>query len=113
MNACRRIAAHLLWTEQGIVRHPLVTLTPDGRVVSVETLAEPDRSPATEFYAGLLVPGFPADYRAAFAALRAGGGALTELLPRIVPARPGRIAVLSGLDYAEMRLTAQARIEVL
>ena len=66
----RRIASNLLWTPQGLVRHPLLTLGADGRVLSAECCPDPDRLAATEFYAGLLVPDFPADYRAAFDGMR-------------------------------------------
>ena len=80
----RRIASNLLWTPQGLVRHPLLTLGADGRVLSAESCPDPDRLAATEFYAGLLVPDFPADYRAAFDGMRAAALPLSELLPRIV-----------------------------
>ena len=80
----RRIASNLLWTPQGLVRHPLLTLGPDGRVLSAECCPDPDRLAATEFYAGLLVPDFPADYRAAFDGMRVAALPLSELLPRIV-----------------------------
>lgn len=53
----RRIASNLLWTPQGLIRNPLVGVAADGRILSVETCAEPDRSPGTEFYAGVLAPG--------------------------------------------------------
>ncbi|WP_295937704.1 amidohydrolase family protein [uncultured Alistipes sp.] len=53
----RRIASNLLWTPQGLVRNPLVGVAADGTVLSVETCAEPDRLPGTEFYAGVLAPG--------------------------------------------------------
>ena len=33
-------------------------MAPDGEILRVESLEEPDRSPSTEFYAGILVPGF-------------------------------------------------------
>lgn len=33
-------------------------MAPDGEILRVEALEEPDRSPSTEFYAGILVPGF-------------------------------------------------------
>ena len=80
----RRIASNLLWTPQGLVRHPLLTLGADGRVLSAECCPDPDRLAATEFYAGLLVPDFPADYRAAFDGMRVAALPLSELLPRIV-----------------------------
>ena len=113
MNRLRRIAAHRLWRPEGMVEHPLVTLSPEGRVVLVESVADPDRRAATEFYAGVLVAGFPADYRAAFAAMQARGGSLSERLPEVAPADPGRWVVISGIDYDTFRLTETARIEAL
>lgn len=109
--SARRIASNLLWTPQGLVRDPLLTLAADGRILSVTRCTAPDRLAATEFYAGLLIPGFPTDYRAAFARLcRHPETPLEELLRRIVPASPGLLVVLSGLDYPSMRLTAHAQI---
>ena len=100
----RRIASNLLWTPQGLVRHPLLTLGADGRVLSAESCPDPDRLAATEFYAGLLVPDFPADYPAALP--------LSELLPRIVTPG-GALVVISGLDYDSLRLTPQSQIRKL
>ena len=53
----RRIASNLLWTPQGLLRNPLVGVAADGRILFVGTCPEPDRSPGTEFYAGVLAPG--------------------------------------------------------
>ena len=108
----RRIASNLLWTPGGIVRNPLLTLDSGGRVVAVETCPEPDRLAATEFYAGLLVPDFPADYRAAFDGMRVAALPLSELLPRIVTPG-GALVVISGLDYDSLRLTPQSQIRKL
>ena len=106
----RRIASNLLWSPAtGLVRHPLAELSAAGRLLTVVSCPEPDRLAATEFYAGLLVAGFPAEYRAAFERLRRDGRPLPELLPDIV--RPDGILVLfAGLDYATLRLTPQATI---
>lgn len=109
----RRIASNRLWTPQGIVLHPVVTVRPDGSILRVEVCAEPDRLPATEFYAGLLVPGFPADYREAFARLRCARDPLPLTLPRFIEASGGVLAVISGIDYGSMRLTPQAQIRKL
>ena len=109
----RRIASNLLWTPEGIVRNPLLTLGPDGRVLTVESCSEPDRLAATEFYSGLLVPGFPADYRAAFERLCENSATpLPELLAQVVtPVTPGGVlVVISGLDYDSLRLTPQSQI---
>lgn len=108
----RRIASNLLWTPQGLVRHPLLTLGSDGRMLSAVSCPEPDRLAATEFYAGLLVPGFPADYRAAFDAMRAAAAPLCELLSEIVTP-DGVLVVISGLDYDSLRLTPQSQIRKL
>ena len=110
--AIPRIASNLLWTPQGLVRHPLLTLGADGRVLSAECCPDPDRLAATEFYAGLLVPDFPADYRAAFDGMRAAALPLSELLPRIVTPG-GALVVISGLDYDSLRLTPQSQIRKL
>ena len=75
----------------------------------VETCPCPDRLPETEFHAGLLVADFPPDFPEAFGRLRASSGdLLTELPHTVVPG--GVWVVLSGLDYARMRLTAASRI---
>lgn len=109
-NKNRRVAANLLWTPQGIVRDPLVTFSPEGHPLHIERCTDPDRQPATEFYAGLLVLDFPADYRTAFEALQTENAPLTELLPHCVPADGGIAVILSGLDYDRLRLTPQSRI---
>lgn len=106
----RRIASNLLWTPQEIVRTPVVTFYDGDDAFVVETSPHPDRLPETEFYAGLLVADFPTDFRAAFERLRASSGDLLSDLPHTVV--PGGIwVVLSGLDYARMRLTAESRIQ--
>ncbi len=106
----RRIASNLLWTPQGVIRHPLAVFGSDGRLLRIEPCAEPDRQPATEFHAGLLVLDFPTDYETVFSKLRAERASLSERLPHIVPAFPGCPVVLSGLDYDALRLTPQSRI---
>ena len=106
---CRRIASNRLWTPRGIVRDPLVEVAEGGRILSVRSCGEPDRPPATEFYAGLLVPGFPSDCRAVFERLRAASASLSDQLPGLVRS-DGVLVVISGLDYDTLRLTAQSRI---
>ncbi len=108
----RRIASNLLWTPQGVLRNPLAVFGLDGRLLRIEQCAEPDRQPATEFYAGLLVLDFPTDYETVFSKLRAERASLSERLPHIVPAIPGCPVVLSGLDYDMLRLTPHSRITV-
>ena len=108
----RRIASNLLWTPQGIVRHPLVTFCGPAGEFLVEQCATPDGLAATEFHAGLLVGDFPADYRAAFGRMMALGGDLATLLPQTV-VEGGVWVVISGLDYAALRLTPQSQIRLL
>lgn len=55
---CRKIASNYLWTPEGFIRYPLITVAEDGRITSVAVCDEPDRAPHTEFYAGVLTPGF-------------------------------------------------------
>ncbi len=112
MTPERRIASNLLWTPQGVLRNPLVTFSPDGRTLRVEQCADPDRQPATEFHAGLLVLDFPADYAAFFPQWCAERAPLLERLPQRVPAPQGIAVVLSGLDYDGLRLTPCSRIHV-
>ena len=105
----RRIASNLLWTPQGIVRSPVVTFYDAEDDFVVETCPCPDRLPETEFHAGLLVADFPPEFLEAFGRLRASSGdLLTELPHTVVPG--GVWVVLSGRDYARMRLTAASRI---
>lgn len=114
----RKIASNLLWLNGELLRDPIVEINAAGRPTAVGRCAEPDRQAATEFYAGLLVADFPADWRAAFGALRAAAEAdpratLRELLPQIVPAREGILAVISGLEYPSLRLTERSTIRPL
>lgn len=118
MNSCvppfRRIASNLLWTPEGIVRDPLVVFDRDGVVRFVECCADPDRQPFAEFRAGLLVPGFPREWRAAFEGMQARAATpLPELLAALVSAREGIPVVLSGLDYDALRLLPGSRIDPL
>lgn len=113
MNSCmpsrRKIASNLLWTPQGIVRNPMVTLSVGGSVCAVEVCDSPDNQPFTEFYAGLLVLDFPADYQTAFKWLRAQHQPLPELLPHLP--KGSAIVVLSGLNYTDLRLLSDSRIQ--
>lgn len=107
----RQIASNLLWTPRGFVRDPLLTLGADGSILHRASCAAPDGLPCTEFYAGILVPDFPSDYRTAFARMLARTAVpLDDLLREAVPASPGVLVVLSGLDYPSMRLTEQSQI---
>lgn len=105
----RRIASNLLWTPEGLVRRPLVLLAGDGSLLSVGSCPEPDRMAATEFYSGLLVPGFPPDFRPAFARLLATPAPLCEALSAMVVPH-GVWVVLSGLDYTTLRFTSRSAI---
>ena len=53
-----KISSNWLWTPEGFLRRPLVTLDDGGRILDVRTCDAPDREPFTEFHAGLLTPGF-------------------------------------------------------
>lgn len=113
MQPSRKIASNLLWTGSGLLRAPLLTLDTAGCILRCESCAEPDRSPLTEFYAGVLVPGFPDDYRTVFARMRADGRPLDRQLAELPPASPGCLVVVSGLDYATLRLGPRAQIRKL
>ena len=130
----RRIASNLLWTPQGLVRHPLLTLGADGRVLSAESCPDPDRLAATRTLIASLVmravrSGMPAyvlagddaegdaprtllDILASLDGMRAAALPLSELLPRIVTPG-GALVVISGLDYDSLRLTPQSQIRKL
>ena len=101
-----------MWTPQGIVRNPLLRISETGRVLSVDECPDPDREPLTEFYAGLLVADFDADYRAAFAQLCAcSGQSLAETLHTAITPGRGIVVAISGLDYDTLRPTPRTRIE--
>lgn len=117
---CRRIASNWLWTGNGFARRPLIALDATGRLAALDTCAEPDREPLTEFYAGVVVGGFPADWRTAFARLmQERRRPLAELLAEMEIPSPGQgpeegiWVVLSGLEYDPPRLSAQAAIRLL
>lgn len=115
----RRIASNLLWTGSGFERDPLVVVSAEGALLGVERCADPDRRPFTEFCPGVVVCGFPREFRAAFDRLIAcRQRPLADLLRELRLPAPdaaaasgtGCTVVLSGLDYAAMRLTGQSRI---
>jgi len=55
----RRIASHkLLLPDSTLLPSPLVTVAGDGRILSVESVADIDAMEGVEFYPGLLIPGF-------------------------------------------------------
>ena len=54
----RRIASHYLLDCGQIIKHPLVTLDEQGRVVAVEQWERLDSVASTEFYGGALCAGF-------------------------------------------------------
>lgn len=115
MPPCRKIASNLLLTAAGdLVRAPLVCLSAEGRLLAVHRTgeaAEADRSPFTEFYAGLLVPHFPADWRDRFEALRGDRTTpLPQLLAPLLLPEGGVLLLLSGLDYGRLTLTDRSVI---
>ncbi len=125
----RKIASNLLWTPQGLIRHPLVEVAPDGLILSIATCADPDRLAGTEFYAGMLVSG---DFVPYFEALHPFADIpLPDLLAKGCPSRKGEnlaslcispacagisagrrcgLAVISGLDYNRLLLTPASLI---
>lgn len=107
----RRIAAHLLWTPGGIVRHPVAEVGEHGDVRWIGSSADPDREPFTAFFAGLLVPDFPRDFRVVFARMQMQLDIpLAEALAAVVTPGCGVPVVISGLDYETLRLTPHSRI---
>lgn len=109
VHSILRIAANRLLTIDGtVIDRPLAELSPEGRIRSVVRCEEADRQPFTIFLAGLLVPDFPRDFRAAFAAV---AGDRTTPLDRLLPRERGGICVLlTGIDYRRMLLTERSRI---
>lgn len=57
VQSIRRIASNLLWTHGGFLRHPIVDLATDGRIIRVGQCEAPDSLAGVEFYAGILTPG--------------------------------------------------------
>lgn len=106
----RRIASNLLWTPGGIVRNPLLTLAPDGRVVAVESCSEPDRLAATEFYSGLARPRLPGRLPHGFRTPVPGLGDAAARTARADGDAGGVLVVISGLDYESLRLTSRSQI---
>jgi len=106
----RKIASDFLWSANGLLRHPLVEVADDGRALRISSASEPDRLAFVEFRPGLLVPDFPADFRAAFDALPPDRP-LSESLPPILAPGRGLLVVISGIDCGSLRLTPAARIE--
>ncbi len=106
----RKIASNLLWSPEGLIRNPLVTLSDTGTVLRIEVCDSPDRQPTTEFYAGVLVMRFPEDVGTIFGRLLASRP--LRPLPELLAALPtgSAIVVISGLDYPTLRLTPQATI---
>ncbi len=104
----RKIASNLFWSEGRLIRNPLLEVDVDGHLLSLTICEQPDRMAATEFYAGVIVAQFPDDYRNAFARMLAAGGTLCQLLGN-QPAGSA-LVVISGLDYASMRLTPDSQI---
>lgn len=112
MPQFRRIASNLLWTPQGLVRHPFIVLADDGSLHSVASCSEPDRVAFAEFRAGLVVLDFPMDFRGAFGRFLAGPPlSLAEWLPRVVVPGHGIPVVISGIDYSTLQAAPSARIE--
>ncbi len=54
----RRIASNLMFVGGEFISRPLVEFDPEGRILSIEHYDQVDRLPHTEFYSGIMVPGF-------------------------------------------------------
>ncbi|MFR9602592.1 MAG: amidohydrolase family protein [Rikenellaceae bacterium] len=54
----RRIASNLMFVGGEFVSRPLLTLDPEGRILSIESYDQVDRLQNTEFYSGIMTPGF-------------------------------------------------------
>lgn len=93
------------------MRHPLVELDEAGLLCAVRQTTEPDREPFTEFRAGILIAGLS---RELFEKVRHDHTTpLDRLLPPLLENPPRCVALLTGLDYAALRLTAKSRYEQL
>ena len=100
-----KIASNWLFTRDGEwLRYPLVERT-DGGAFCISLTDAPDRSPFTEFRAGVVVEGLP---REAFESVAHDYSTpLEELLPPLMVADDRSLALLSGLDYERHCLTPQ------
>ena len=97
----RRIASNLLWTPQGLLRNPLVGVAADGRILFVGTCPEPDRSPGTEFYAGVLAPGL----------VNAHCHLELSYLLGAIPERCGFAGFASAMSQVRERFSAEQRAQ--
>lgn len=100
-----KIASNWLLTHRGEwLRYPLVVGT-DGGGLRITLTDAPDRSPFTEFRPGVVVKGLT---REAFDRIACDHlTPLEELLPPLIDAENGCVAILSGLDYGRRSLTSQ------
>lgn len=107
----RYIASNYIWSrERGFERHPVATVSDEGRIVALKLLENPDREPLTEFFSGVMVEGFAADERGAFDEMMHSSERGLDLLLRRHTSACGGVVVLSGLDYEKMELTPQSQI---
>ena len=111
----RRIASNLVWSvEAGLKKNPRLTFSDEGCLLDLDFLDDPDTSPLTEFYSGLVVVDFPQAWQTAFEKLRRERSqSLLELLPQIIDPEEGILVLLSGLDYERMCLTERSEIRPL
>lgn len=107
----RKIASNLLFDGHTLHRNPLVELSDEGEVLRITTVAHPDRQPFTEFYAGMLVVGV--DPAMLPQLLSDHTTPLLDLLPPTINPARGRLMLLTGLDYAQLRFTTESRYTVL
>lgn len=112
MQRSVKIASNWLLTPTGTwVRYPIVSLSATGEVLSIEHSEMPDRSPYTEFRAGVLVLGLT---REAFRRVASDRSTpLDVLLPPLIDPSLSTVALLTGLDYTTRSLTASTQFEYL
>ena len=112
MQPSRKIASNALLTADGVLHsRPLLCFDTAGAVVAVDFCEHPDREPFTEFRAGIVVMGLS---REAFEGVCLDHTTpITELLPPLMEPDSTQAALLTGLNYATMRLTEVSRWEVL
>lgn len=115
MPPCRKIASNLLLTPAGeLLRNPLVELSAEGRIRAIRRLDAVDRSPFTEFYAGLLLPHLRPEAAARCKALLGDRTTpLTQLLRPLQQEGAGGLLLLAGLDYAQLTFTEQSSVRLL
>lgn len=61
----RIISAHYAWTEQSLIKNPLITINASHEIVEVKSMGENYKEHThTEYFGGLIIPGFLSEYYA-------------------------------------------------